>query len=154
MKSVFHIGLACLLLTLPVRSQPKYGFLAESDEALLALAQKQEVYDVVLVCVYRFQPLPEKGGKDHMSQATVIESYKGRLKIGQQIAVTVYAESGPSQEKELGRLRFFVLRESAKPEDPGALPSFTCDWTDSVTYSEYGESMRKVLRDGLKEAEQ
>ncbi len=138
-----------LLFSSSLQAQHKYGFMAHTDEELLTKARSPEIDAVVLACVYKLTPPPRASSKARTSYATVIESYKGPLAVDQKIAVVIYAEGGPTQEQELGTLRFFFLR--AKKPDEIQLPdgAFSCEWTDAARYDEYGEPMRKLLRDNL-----
>lgn len=150
MKTTLYLAFWLILLSTSVHADRKYGFLAESDQALLAKVRDPEIDAVILGCVYKLTPPPVKGSKANTSYVTVIESYKGQLAVGQKIAVVIYAEGAPSEEQELGALRFYFLRKKTPDEIRVPDSGFTCEWTDAARYSEYGEPMRKLLRENLK----
>ncbi|HSI64400.1 MAG TPA: hypothetical protein VLE43_14830 [Candidatus Saccharimonadia bacterium] len=128
-----------------VHAENKYGFTAESDAALLERVRDPEIEGVVLGCVYKYQ-VPKERGKEHTSHVTVIESYKGNFTVGQKIAVVVYAEGGPTEEQELGTLRFYLLLKRDPADKTLPESSFECEWTDTLSYSRYGEALRQLLR--------
>ncbi len=146
MRAVLAIYASFLLLIPTMAADRKYGFTAGSDAELLAKMRDPEIGSVILGCVYRYELPTEKDPKSHISHVTVIEAYKGKLANGEKIVIEISAESGPTAEQELGRLRFYFLAK--EPTGNGAAPakSFFCDWTDNLSYERYGEALRKLLR--------
>jgi hypothetical protein len=145
MRAVLAI---CFLLVLPTPafcSDHKYGFTAESDAALLARARDPEISSVILGCVHKYVP-PEKGSKTHTSYVTVIESYKGKLAVGEKTAIVIYAEEGPTEAQELGALRFYLITKKAPDAADVPEGGFTCEWTETLSYARYGEPLRQLLR--------
>jgi len=150
MKTFLPLVFLLILLSADVHADRKYGFLADSDETLLAKVRDPEIDAVILGCVYKDERPDPKGSKANLLHVTVVETYKGKLGVGDKVAVVIFAESVPSEEQELGALRFFLLSK----KKPGHLyvpeGGFTAEWMDAARYSLYGEPMRKLLREGLK----
>jgi len=123
----------------------KYGFTAESDAELLARVRDPEISAVILGCVHKYVPPSEKSSKTHTSYVTVIESYKGKLAIGEKAVIVIYAEEGPTEAQELGTLRFYLLAKENPENIDVPAGGFTCEWTDSLSYARYGELLRQFL---------
>ena len=146
MRAVLAI---CILLVLSIPAfcaDHKYGFTAESDAALLARVRDPEISAVILGCVHRYVPPTEKGSKTHISYVTVIESYKGKLAVGEKTVIVIYAEEGPTEAQEIGTLRFYLLTKQHPENADVPAGGFTCEWTDSLSYARYGEPLRQLLR--------
>lgn len=144
-RAVLAMGILLALSVPTMGSDRKYGFTAESDAELLSKVREPEVSAVILGCVYKYVPPAEKKSTAHTSYVTVIESYKGKLTVGEKAVVVIYAEEGPAEAQELGALRFYLLRapSSEKEGPPG---HFFCDWTECLYYPLYGEPLRQLLR--------
>jgi hypothetical protein len=126
---------------------PKYGFLARDDAGLLHLARDPDINEIILGCVYDLQVPTKERPLDYISSVAVAEVFKGKLLKDQKIKVVIFAEGGPSPEIEIGRLRYFFLREIK--DNPTAPENFyTCEWTDTVTFLQYEDSIGRLLRNG------
>ena len=146
MKALLVISFLLVLYIPALRADYKYGLTAKSDTALLAKVRDPEISTVILGCVHRYEPPTEKSSLTHTLHVTVIESYKGKLSVGEKVVIVIHAESGPTESQELGNLRFYLITKKA-PNDT-FLPDggFYCEWTDSLSYAVYGEPLRQLLR--------
>lgn len=111
----------------------KYGFLARDDAELLQRAREPDIIEIILGCVYDLQIPTKERPLEYISSVSVVEVFKGQLLKGQKIKVAIYAEDGPSPKMEIGRLRYYFLREiEDKPTSPENL--YMCEWTDNATF--------------------
>jgi len=145
-------GLSLILILLfPTRvfAELKYGFIAASDEALLAKVHDPGMAAVILGCVYKIDPSPDPPKLLHISHVTVIESYKGPLVVGQKVVIVIAAEGGPTKEEELGRLRFFFLRKCRNGYAPKG--AYCCEGIDTAQYGmDRAQDMMNLLRKNIK----
>lgn len=125
---------------------PRWGCLGD-DKSLTATFDAAQ--NVVLVCIFDTElrdvrpPFAEV-----VYHATVIESHKGALKIGEKIRISFPTDSLPAGEDERrkfvenansrnkGALRFAFLHE-------GADGNYSCEWCDVPLYQ---KEMRDFLR--------
>jgi hypothetical protein len=152
MKYLFALAAFLTASQIFANDSPKYGFLADSDEEVLIEANDKDIFAIVLGCVYDFAP-PAKNIKNpkgiewkvYKNYITVTESFKGPLKVGEKLLVVIFAEDGPTKKESLGELNFYFLRKKEVHDIEIPDADFVCDWTQFSPYSEYGETLRKVL---------
>jgi len=121
----------------------KYRWLGATDADLAFNMRK--VPDVILGSVYKAET-KKLGSMYHVYiyQVKVIECYKGALKPGEKIQIVVMAETGPAPEEEIGKQRYYLLTPG-KNEGKTMKGSFVCEWTDSLSYEEYGKAPRNAF---------
>jgi len=125
----------------------KYGFLGDSDAALAVQSRDKDA--VILGRVYKC----EKTRDDWSFHVEVVECYKGNLKPGDKILVSLQAETGPEPAAEIGKRIFFLLETARENPPSGATGDknvgleFGCDAEDAVGYERYVEKMRQAFLD-------
>ena len=125
---------------------PRWGFLGD-DEALETTFD--DAQSVVFVCIFKTElrdvrpPFAEV-----VYHATVVESHKGKLKIGEKIQINFRTDSLPSDQDER---RKFVAKADKSSKGAlkfaflhgGADGAYSCEFMDVPRYS---EEMQNFLR--------
>ncbi|HWB58287.1 MAG TPA: hypothetical protein VG733_02300, partial [Chthoniobacteraceae bacterium] len=142
-RAVFAAALFCapVFLRAADPGPAKYGFLGRTDDDLVKAVRR---VDAAILGAARKMVVKEGGEWD--IEVTVIDCYKGSLKPGDKVLITIFAEEGPKPEEETGNKRFYFLTTSVDKPAAGFAGRFDCDWTDNARYERYGEPMRKVLK--------
>jgi LysM domain len=147
--AVWLVTMTACVSTNNEETPDKYGFLAKDDAELLQRARDPDIAEIILGCVYDLQMPTKERRLDYISSVTVVDVFKGKLSKDQKIKVVIYAEGGPSPEMEIGRLKYYFLREiEDEPSAPENL--YWCEWTDTVAFVQYGDEIGRILRNGQK----
>ena len=90
------------------------------------------------------EPLPFHRWRWHV---TVIESYKGGLKLGDKIYVNSYSDEGAPDFKEISGKKgfYFINLDERHRQAPTEATTYESSWIDVAPYDRYGEPMRKLL---------
>ena len=77
---------------------------------------------------------------------TVIDCYKGDLKPGDKIYVSIYWDEGAPDFKEIAGKKGFYFINARNEKTPGVAGMYESSPIDIAPYERYGEPMRKLLR--------